>query len=356
MNMNRPFRADYSPADPLKDWRRFATAKAVAGVTGRTIHDAAAQLYGDEAGSVLKAAVAPADTATPAWAGNLAGTRVGAFLRSLRPRSAAAQLLDRAPRFNLSGVASVTLPRLTADFPAPAWIAEGGAIPVVRGTFAAQTLGPVKKLASLSALTNELASYSAEDAEQIISELMEDAAAKALDSSIFSTVAVSAVQPAGILNGVTPITATAGGGTAAMVSDIGNLFGAIGDAGGGQDVLIFANARQAVTLQLQAGPGFDGSRVIATNVLAAGIIVAVDAAAFASGFGAGPRIDVSENAAIHLDDSAPLPIGTAGSPNTVAAPVRSAFQSDTHVLKLVIQAAWTTRLSGAVQYVTGATW
>jgi hypothetical protein len=185
---------------------------------------------------------------------------------------------------------------------------------------------------------------------------MEDAAAKNLDASIFSTTAASAVRPAGILNGVTGITATAGGGIEAMVSDIGKLFGAIGDAGGGQDVLLFANPRQAVTLLLRAAPGFDTARIVSTNVLAAGTVVAVDAAAFASGFGPKSRIDVSENAAVHIEDTAPMAIGTAGSPNTVAAPVLSAFQTDTHVLRLILQATWVTRLTGAVQFITGATW
>jgi hypothetical protein len=355
--MNKPFLpSDIKKVDPLMDWRRYVTAKAIAGVTGRKIHDIAESLYGKDADSVIKAAVAPADTITPAWAGNLAATRTGAFLRSLRPRSAAAQLLDRAPRYNLSGVASVTLPKLTTDFPAPAWIAEGGAIPVVRGTFGTTLLGPVRKLAAMSALTNELATYSAEDAEQIISELMGDAAAKALDASIFSATAASSLRPAGILNGVTGIAATAGGGTEAMIADMRSLIGAISVAGAGQDVMIFASPLQAITLQLRAGAGFDTSAVISTNALSAGTVIAVDAAAFASGFGAEPKIDIAENAAVHMDDATALELSTVGSPNTVAAPIRSAFQTDTHVLRIILQATWATRLPGAVQFITGATW
>ena len=355
--MNKPafLPSELKAIDPLKDWRRYCTAKAMASLTGFTIPDVVERLYASRSESVLKAAVAPADSTTAAWAGNLAGSRTGTFLRSLRDRSAAAQLLARAPRFNLSGVATITLPKLTADFPAPTWVAEGGAIPVARGTFGTTVLGPPKKLAALSALTNELATYSAEDAEQIVTELMNDSAAKALDASIFSTAAASSVQPAGILNGVSPITATAAG-TAAMSKDIGNLVGAIADAGGGRDILFFANPRQAIALQLGAASGFDTSRVIATTVLTAGTIVAVDAAAFASGFGSDPKVDVSENAAVHFEDTTPLAISTAGTPNTIAAPVRSAYQTDTHILRLILPATWVTRLTGAVQYITGANW
>lgn len=355
--MNRPFLpADIKRTDPLADWWRLATIKAVGGVSGRDLSVVFQDLYRDKGERIMKAAVGPADTSTTAWAGALATTTTGAFLRSLRARSAAAQLLDRAPRYNLSGVASVSLPKLTTDFPPPAWIAEGGGIPVVRGTFGTSLLGPVKKLASMSALTNELASYATEDAEQIIRELMINAAAAALDASIFSSAAASAIRPAGILNGVTAITGAAGGGTEAMITDMRSLVGGIGAAGAGQDVMIIANPLQAVTLQLRAGAGFDTSKVISSNALAAGTVIAIDTAAFASGFGADPRVEVSPNAVAHMDDVTALAIGTAGSPATVAAPVRSAWQTDSHMLRLVLQAAWIVRLPGAVQTITAATW
>jgi hypothetical protein len=334
----------------LPGWQRSATVKALSAVTGRDGFRVAQDLYGDEgARAVLKASVAPAST--DGWGGSLTGTRVGNFLRSLRPRSAAAQLIDRAARYSFEGVNSVSLPRLSADFPAPAWISEGGAIPVYQGSFASVLLGPPKKLAAMAGLTNEMAAMSAEDAEQTIRILLEDAAAKALDASLFSDAAASAVRPAGLLNGVTAIGATAGGGVNAMVGDLRNLVGALSDAGGGSDVMIFAHPRQATVLKLQASPGFD-TPVIGTTALAAGTIVAVEVGAFASGFGADPDIQVAENAAVHLEDANALQLADGG---TVASPVRSSFQNDTHVLRLILRAAWAVRQPGAVQVVQSAT-
>jgi hypothetical protein len=49
----------------------------------------------------------------------------------------------------------------------------------------------------------------------------------------------------------------------------------------------------------------------------------VDAADFFTASGDEPRFDVSDQATLHMEDTTPLAIGTAGSPNTVAAPVRS---------------------------------
>jgi hypothetical protein len=54
----------------------------------------------------------------------------------------------------------------------------------------------------------------------------------------------------------------------------------------------------------------------------------VDAADFIIIEGGAPRFDVSDQATLHLEDTTPLAIGTAGAPATVAAPVRSLFQTD----------------------------
>lgn len=348
--MNRPFLpSEIKQADPLRDWQRYVTAKAVAGISKRTIPDVAKQFYGDNTEAVLKAAVGPAMTTD--WGGNLAGTRVGSFLQSLRPKSAAAQLLERSPRFDLTGVNSITFPRFSTDFPAPAWVGEGGAIPVFRGSLVTSLLGPPKKLAAMAGLTQELATLSAEDAEQIISAVMQDAAAKALDASMFSNAAASAVRPAGILNGVTAITGTAGGGQAALLADLKAIAAGMSGAGLGGDFLLFMNPVHAVTLGVLA-TGPQSFEVIQTPALAAGTIIAVHPAAFASGFGAEPEVQIADNAVIHYDDAA-AQISTDG---TVPAPVRSSFQTDTHVLRLILKATWLVRQPGAVQFITGATW
>ena len=54
-----------------------------------------------------------------------------------------------------------------------------------------------------------------------------------------------------------------------------------------------------------------------------------------SGFGAEPEITASEEGLIlHMEDTAPLAICTAGSPNTVAAPARSLWQTDCIAVRL----------------------
>jgi hypothetical protein len=58
-------------------------------------------------------------------------------------------------------------------------------------------------------------------------------------------------------SGIGALTATTGGGAAALVRDVQNLVGAIADAGGGTTIMFVANARQVAALKLLAPPGFD---------------------------------------------------------------------------------------------------
>lgn len=172
---------------------------------------------------------------------------------------------------------------------------------------------------------------------------------------MFSTTAADTTRPAGILNGVTPLTATAGGGLAALTGDLKLLAGAIADAGGGANIWLFANPRQAVALRATVAPGFDVP-VIGTTALASGTIVAVEVGGIASAFTGAPDITASSESLLHFEDSTPLAIGTVGSPNTVAAPTRSLWQTDCTALRLILRCAWSVTSPGAVQVVNSVTW
>jgi hypothetical protein len=302
---------------------------------------------------IIKAASAPATTTTTGWAAPLVTSAVGTFLRSLRPRSAAAQLFTSP--LSLEAIGTLQLPRVASDFPEPPFVAEGAPIPAMSGVLASVALGPPKKMALLASITSELDAYSAESAEAIVRDLMDDAAARGLDAAVFSPTAASATRPAGLLNGVTAITETSGGGQAAALKDVQNLIAAINAAGGGSSTAIFANPVQAAALAAYF-PGNFPYPIVPTPSIAVGTVIAIETAAIASGFSGLPDIDASKEATIHFEDTTPLAIGTAGSPNTVAAPVRSAFQTDVIILRMILRCAWVPRASGLVQFVEDATW
>lgn len=102
--------------------------------------------------------------------------------------------------------------------------------------------------------------------------------------------------------------------------------------------MLVAAPQQAVAAEMYGGAGFS-TPVIAAPSLAAGTVIALEARALASGFSDAPRVDIAKEATIHWEDATPLPLGSSGSPNTVAAPARSAFQTDTYALRLVAHRA-----------------
>jgi hypothetical protein len=61
-----------------------------------------------------------------------------------------------------------------------------------------------------------------------------------------------------LLNGLSPITATAGGGLDAITKDLANIAGEISGKGvGGDDMIIVTNPKQAIQLKLLSGAKFN---------------------------------------------------------------------------------------------------
>jgi hypothetical protein len=170
----------------------------------------------------------------------------GDFVGSLSPISAGAKLTAAGVKLSLDGINELLVSQrtLSLDAASYAWTSGLGAFPVRNYTLAAAVLGPVKKLVASAAMTRETALHA--NGEAVISALLREDAAIALDSSLFSTTAASSSRPAGLLNGVTPITATTGGGTTAMNADLGKLAAAIAAAGGHVENIAFVAAATSV--------------------------------------------------------------------------------------------------------------
>ena len=61
-------------------------------------------------------------------------------------------------------------------------------------------------------------------------------------------------------------------------------------------------------------------------------------------------------AVVHFEDTTPLAISTPGSPNTIAAPSRSAWQQDMIIIRVRAKATWAVIAPGGVQCVTNTKW
>jgi hypothetical protein len=130
----------FNPSEHL--WRAL-TAHCMAR-SGDALGDPVAtarSLYGGDEVTrafIQKASVDPATTT--GWASQLAGTAVVDAIVSLAPTSAAAALISRGVRVDLSGVATVYVPTWSTALPPPAFVPEAAPIPVVQGILATMTL------------------------------------------------------------------------------------------------------------------------------------------------------------------------------------------------------------------------
>jgi HK97 family phage major capsid protein/HK97 family phage prohead protease len=339
---------------------------------GRTLRD---MYKGGQANEitdmVLRAAVNPANTTVATWAAELIQTDVQPFLDRLIADSIYLPLASMGVRYTFGNAGVLKIP-VRANTPTLAgnWVGEGSPKPVRRASFTTVTLSPTK-LAVISTFTEEMSMYSAQSIEQIIRQAMSDDTSMALDAYLIDAVAASAgVRPAGLLNGVTPLTASvATPPSAAMVADLKALVGAIIAAGGGRNIAIIINPAQALSMgtvtttsgdflftnAAEAGAKFN-ARVIVSASCPAARVIAVDAADFATAQGDAPRFAISTDATLHEEDTTPLALSATGSPNTVAAPMRSLFQTDAVAIRMSLYVTWGMRRTGMVQTIASVTW
>jgi HK97 family phage major capsid protein/HK97 family phage prohead protease len=318
----------------------------------------------------IRAASAPATTTTSGWASQLVETSFSGFMELLMPASVYPGLSARGLRMNFGRAGVISIPtRSATPTIAGSFVGEGNPIPVRQAAFTAQTFTP-KKMAVISGLTREIAEHSTPALEGLIRNAIQEDTSVALDTILLDATAASAVRPAGIRNGVSVTTATAGGGFAALVGDLKALVGALITASNGnlRAPVWIMNPIQALSIAVTQNAGgdfpfagdinggtFQGYPVIQSSTVTAGMMILIDAADFVAIEGAAPRFDVSDNATLHFEDTTPLAIGTAGSPATVAAPVRSLWQTDSMAIRMIMDVNWGLRRA-ALAWTQSVTW
>jgi hypothetical protein len=310
-------------------------------IVTRHWNDATAEL-------ITRAAVNPTTTATA-----LAPTLVGPFLRALAPQSAAVQLFDMAVKLDFTGVEQFTIPYPSA-VPPPIFVAEGAPLPMAKAAITNSTVGPTHKILIGSAITNELEFYAVNSAVEIIGNIFADQTARNLDRYVFDNVAADAVRPAGLLNGVTPLTPNGAG---SMTKDLAAIAQAIVTAGGNlANIVLIAGSYAATALKLVAGPQFDYP-IFGTGQVADKTIIGIDTAAIASGYSGLPAIETTKYGVAHLEDTTPLQIATGAQGSAVlATPLSSPWQMDQLFLRVRMNAAWGALRPGAVQVINNVTW
>lgn len=370
-DIDRPFAIPKRRVEPQDLLVRSLATIVMAASRRENLQTAFNNTYGADAHTlaVLKAATAPALTTQAGWAAELVETVNIGFLDRLLNRSIYGPLSSRGVRFTFGRAGAIRIPARTGTSKlAGAWVGEAAPKPVKQASFTPISLSP-HKLAVISVFSEEIGEQSTPAIEAIIRDAMRDDTSEAIDGYLIDNVAASAARPAGLLNGLASLTPSADTNkTNAMIADIKALRQAIINAGGGRDIVLVMNSAQSTGIDLATTPngllfggaaeGADrfGVGLIVSNTVPAARVIAVDAEDFASATGDVPRYAISQDATLHMEDTTPLAIGTAGAPATVAAPTRSLFQTDSIAIRMTWPITWAMRRTGMVAFMDAVTW
>ena len=297
---------------------------------------------------MTKGAQNPAITTDAAWAGALVQEGFGAFMDLIAPSSVVANL--PLARYSFDGYNSLKIPKRLASAAknlAGAFVGEGNAIRVGAAKLGSITLTP-KKLAVIGTFTAEIMEQSTPNIETLIRKFILDDTAVALDTAFLSAAAGTAVAPAGIANGVTPVNST--GATVDKVdTDLGAALDAIEKAViNGNFVWVMSNSNKRKLGQLRVATGdraypeigngnLMGKAVVASTTVEDDKIYLIDCSSVGIAGGV-PSFLVSNTSTIHEEDTTPLPIvdGAAKTAN----PVRSLYQTDAYAIRMIEPMDW----------------
>jgi HK97 family phage prohead protease/HK97 family phage major capsid protein len=365
-------------ADPLDFIVRAAIVRAKSKVEGVSIDDMRRKIYGDDEATrimtdlVLKAATAPAETTVTGWAAELVRTVWAAWMDVLLPVSVLPKLsaIGLGLTFGQNGRIVIPTRSLTPSI-AGAFVGEGQPIPVRQGAFTSQTLTP-KKLAVITSWTKEMEDFSIPAIEGLLRQAIIEDTAVALDTVLLDNNVATAIRPPGLRSygaGLTPSATTP---FANFVADYNALYGALLTAtkGNVRRPVILLNPTEVQSLSMLQPPNaaaplfpfmtmLDNNRLVRADLVesstvTAGTAIMLDAADFTTAGAEGPRMDISDTATLHMEDTAPADI-VSGSPGVVATPVKSMWQTDSLALRMIMRLNWIMRRP-VVAWMSGVTW
>ena len=134
-------------------------------------------------------------------------------------------------------------------------------------------------------------------------------------------------------------------------SDIANLLDGIGN---GIQVLQAANTGIFPFRDEIARGTLNNIPIVDSATVSTKTLILVDAADFVVVGGEAPRMEMSDQATLHMEDTAPLDLVDGA--GTTAAPQRSLFQTDSLALRMIMPLNWVQRRAGTVAWTQSVTW
>lgn len=299
---------------------------------------------------LVRAAVSP-DSMTTTTA--LVETALVDFVAALGPQSAGAQLLARGLQLKFDGKGAFIVPGIIADAANTSFVLEGGAIPVRQVVVnSGPTLSP-KKFATIAVFQREIFEHSVPNIERLVGAVLSESYGLALSSAVLDTAAADASRPAGLRFGIAATTASSNTDhDQAMVEDVSTLAAAVSALAANGEIIFVASPKQATALRLRSRAAFP-YLVLASSSLAPGVVIAVAANALVSAIDTAPRFSRATDATLHMDK---LPGAIGGSPNVVASPTTSLFQTGAVGLRMITEVSWGLRSNLGVAWTQSVVW
>jgi hypothetical protein len=301
-----------------------------------------------DAETIIKAASSPASLGVSSWAGILSMQRPVDFIGMLAPSSCGLALLKKCLMFDWpTGVNSLLIPAIDVSPARTPWQSEGSPISNVMFTTSVSAPMTPAKIASITVLSREILEYSLPSAELMVRTALGESLGLAIDTALLGSTAATSTTPAGIFNGVAPLTASTNTiPSEACVTDIAAVVSAVNAISGNHPVTLIASFKQAASLKARINIGaFD---VLSCSTLPANTIAAVASNGLASIADAVPEFTVANEMSIHMDTS-PSPVGS-------ASPSKSMFQTDVIAIKIKQKLTWVLRHPAAVAWIQGCQW
>lgn len=295
-----------------------------------------------------------ATVATTTTHDTLAPRGVGPVV-NLAPQSVAAKLAAACVAVDFSGVVNVLVQKIVTQNNLVTHIGEGGVAQMVQLAFDPVLIGPLKKFLFGCPITADLRNHSLEAAIPIIEQSLSQIATTEIDGPLLDTAALTTARPAGLLHNVTAITATSGGGLAALAGDVGKLSGAMGAAKiPTEKWMLLMNPGDADRARTLSPWLAASDKIVDTNELSLGTIVGIAPKAIAMYMGT-PQVDVSDSGpVIHMDSSA-VDIVTSGTAAT-GGNVVDAFQCNLILYECRLSGSWGKLSEAAVQTISSISW
>ena len=244
------------------------------------------------------------------------------------------------------------------------WVGESKAIPATKADYMNVNMTPLK-VAALAVVSNELLKYSDPSAEMLVRDALVQASSQRVDQTFISTAAaVSGVSPAGILNGVSPISSS-GSDIAGLIEDIKALYApfiAANNASGLSFVTTESLGKAISLMQTPLGafqfPGIGanggallGDPVVTGGNVPAGALVLLKPSDIYRIGDTGIEVSISREAYIEQDT---VPTGATDTPTAASANGTSMFQEESTAIKVVRPINFAKRRASAVQWINNA--